>query len=309
MKLRIYILSVLLLPAMMLMAAPRAPQSLSHWLGLSVTGVESNVLLGSSSASLVKPGGGAQVHLLYEMHKGGVYFNLGLGADYMVTNSALESYSDEFDRVDFMGEALMYRYVYSDYQEQQRQVRLVVPIQIGGYFGDWVYAGIGAAFRTAPFINSFTTTTRMLAEGEYDRFIQPIRNTEAYGYWPEAEYSGAGKVLSATHEVAVEAEVGVRIPLPAKKVQMRVGAYLGYDMPIAKYNARATTPLVDYSAIDANPYTQTWTNTQTNIRFNSMLDTPIATRDAQRIRVGVRATVLLDVTHTEKPCMCLRYIY
>lgn len=301
---RIYSIVFGLLMALSAVASQYGKQSVSHWLGLNLTGVEANVLTGKNSPIWVRPGGGGQLHLSYELQTAGFFVNIGIGADYMVTNSSLPEYADAFNREDLMGEPVIYRYVYSDYKEQHRQVRMVIPVQVGYYFGEWVYAGIGATLRTAPLFNQLATTTNMLAEGEYERFIQPIRNTEQYGYWPQAEYNDKSVVRSATTELAVEAEVGVRVPLPTKRWQMRAGAYLGYDLPMGKYNLRNSTPLIDYSAIDSNPFSQSLANTKENIRLYSLLDTSIAPHEAQRIRVGVRVTILFNVYETQPACMC-----
>jgi len=291
MKCRTYILSVLVLLAGMSAAAPRYSKGgVTHWLGLSLTGVEATPVLGKTEA-YAKAGGGAQAELLYELHKGHFFFNAGLGADYIVTNTALDAYADAFPRVDFMGEDVLYRYVYSDMRERQTQIRLVVPVQFGYRFGKWVYVGLGAAARIQPLVNTTSTTARMLTEGEYERFIQPIRNAPAYDYRPEADYAGKSKVRSATNELAVEAEVGARIPF--RGMQLRIGAYLGYDIPLQSYKSkRADMTLIDYSEDPA-------------IRFNSMLDSPVLSSDPQRVRVGVRVTFLLDVTRTPSSCMCM----
>ena len=301
---RAYIISLLLLTAVTLSAAPRySTGRVTHWLGISLAGFEANPILGGNTSVKALAGGGGQAALLYEIHRGHFFFNIGVGADYTLTATALNSYADEFPRVDYTGEEVLYRYIYSSFLEQQTQLRVVVPFQFGYRFGDWFYAAVGAAFRTEPLLNGFSSATRMLAEGEYDRFIQPIRNTEAYGYWPEADYSGKGKVQSATHEMAVEVELGARIPL-YYGVQMRVGAYLGYDIPLLQYGRRSDTPLVDYTAVDSNPTTWTQANLAENIRFNSMLDAHVINRNAQRIRAGIKLTFVFNVTQQKQPCMC-----
>ena len=304
MKRRNYIVFLLILMACTLEAAPRVASPLSHWLGLSITGVEANVFPGGDVR--MKLGGGGQAHLLYELRKGNFYFNAGIGADYIITNCSLDHYADAFNRVDFMGEDVIYRYVYTDYKDQQSQFRMVIPVQFGYYIGEWAYVGVGAAFRTSPFLNTFSAHTRMLAEGEYERFVQPIRNTEKYGYWSEAEYQSTGRLRSATHEMAIEAEVGIRLPMPTKRFQMRAGVYVGYDMPIQTYKGKEI-PLVDYSKVDSNPTTQTLANTQANLQLNSLLDSSVATHDTHRLRAGIRLTMLFDVTVQKKICKCLQY--
>jgi len=279
----------------------------THWLGVSVMGVEANSLLGGNTDAFMRPGGGGQFTFFYEVQKKAFFFNVGLGMDYVLTASALKEHTDAFTRVDYYDhDVLTYRYIYSHYEEKQTQLRLLVPVQFGYRFGDWFYIGLGAAFRLSPLLNSFNTTTRMYAEGEYDKHIGPIRDADVYGFWSDAEYKGSGSVRSAAHEVAVEAEFGARVPL-AKKVEMRAGVYLGYDIPLSSYSQRATTPLVDYSAVDVNPATQSKANLEANIRFNSMYDTSVLNREVQRIRVGLRLTFLFNVAQSSKPCMCKDY--
>ncbi len=307
MRWRIYILSMLMLLAAMPVAAQRysSRSSLTHWLGVSMTGFEATPILGKNTNVFSRPGGGGQAALLYEMHSGHLFFNIGLGADYTLVRCGVNTRSDAFDRVDFMGEQVLYRYVYSAWKEKQTQLRVILPVQIGYRFGDWFYMALGATYRSAPVKSHFDANTRMLTEGEYNRFIQPIRNADAYGYWGEADYSGGGEVLSATHEMAVELELGVRIPL-THGVQMRAGVFAGYDIPLVSYkNKRSATLAADYSTVDTNPFSQSQANLSQQLRFYSLFDSPEIKRDAQRVRAGMRITFIFNVTHTPSRCMCM----
>lgn len=309
MKQRSIIVGICLLLAASLMAVPRYGRTaVTHWLGLSLTGVEANMLPASSSGVKPKAGYGGQAHLQYEIHAGKFFFNAGLGFDYIVTNNAMASYSDAFDRVDLMGEQLIYRYVYSDFKEQERQLRFILPVQFGYEIGEWMYIGVGAEFRAAPFINNYKSSGRMFAEGEYERFIEPIRNSEQYGFWPESEFNTIPLRAGAdAHEVAVELELGARVPM-GKKGLARFGVYAGYDIPV-EYSSKTPTPLFDYSRIDTNPATQSWENTQKYLQINSLLGSTLMNITTQRLRVGVRVSLLINVTHTPSQCMCLRDYY
>ena len=309
MKQRSIIVGICLLLAASLMAAPRYGRTaVTHWLGLSLTGVEANMLPASSSGVKPKAGYGGQAHLQYEIHAGKFFFNAGLGFDYIVTNNAMASYSDAFDRVDLMGEQLIYRYVYSDFKEQERQLRFILPVQFGYEIGEWMYIGVGAEFRAAPFINNFKSSGRMFAEGEYERFIEPIRNSEQYGFWPESEFNTIPLRAGAdAHEVAVELELGARVPM-GKKGLARFGVYAGYDIPV-EYSSKTSTPLFDYSRIDTNPATQSWENTQKYLQINSLLGSTLMNITTQRLRVGVRVSLLINVTHTPSQCRWLRDYY
>lgn len=309
MKQRSIIVCICLLLAASLMAVPRYGRTaVTHWLGLSLTGVEANMLPASSSGVKPKAGYGGQAHLQYEIHAGKFFFNAGLGFDYIVTNNAMASYSDAFDRVDLMGEQLIYRYVYSDFKEQERQLRFILPVQFGYEIGEWMYIGVGAEFRAAPFINNYKSSGRMFAEGEYERFIEPIRNSEQYGFWPESEFNTIPLRAGAdAHEVAVELELGARVPM-GKKGLARFGVYAGYDIPV-EYSSKTPAPLFDYSRIDTNPATQSWENTQKYLQINSLLGSTLMNITTQRLRVGVRVSLLINVTHTPSQCMCLRDYY
>ena len=309
MKKRSIIVGICLLLAASLMAAPRYGRTaVTHWLGLSLTGVEANMLPASSSGVKPKAGYGGQAHLQYEIHAGKFFFNAGLGFDYILTINAIASYSDAFDRVDLMGEQLIYLYVYSDFKEQERQLRFILPVQFGYEIGEWMYIGVGAEFRAAPFINNFKSSGRMFAEGEYERFIEPIRNSEQYGFWPESEFNTIPLRAGAdAHEVAVELELGARVPM-GKKGLARFGVYAGYDIPV-EYSSKTPTPLFDYSRIDTNPATQSWENTQKYLQINSLLGSTLMNITTQRLRVGVRVSLLINVTHTPSQCMCLRDYY
>ena len=276
----------------------------SHWLGVSANGVEANMLPGGKQIQ-VNAGGGGGGHLLYEIYAKGFFFNIGVGVDYIITNTAIDSYTDAFYRVDRVGEPLTYRYNYSDYREQQRQLRVIVPLQVGYQFGDYVYVGAGVAFRTRPLLNVIETSTRMYTQGEYERFIEPFRNVPSYGFWAEDTYTGSGKMLTTHSEIGIEAEVGSNIPLNVKWMRMRAGAFVGFDLPIIpQIDAEQGIKLVDYSAVDTYSLTQSQENLKENIRFNSMLDTSMVPDNAKRIRVGVKFTVLFDVTPKPKHCMC-----
>ena len=172
-----------------------------------------------------------------------------------------------------------------------------------------MYVGVGIEYRAAPFIKSYKTDVRMFSEGEYERFIEPIRNSEQYGFWPESEFKANGPVSATAHELAVEVELGARVPMGNKGLA-RFGVYAGYDIPVS-YSASpaSTTPLFDYSAVDTNPATQTWDNTKQNLQINSLIGSPLMRITTQRIRVGVRVSLLINVTHIPSQCMCLRDYY
>lgn len=310
------LLGVVLLPVTVI-AAPRynvPGKGLSHWVGVSATGFEANPILRGDSSVSAHVGGGGQAVLLYELHKKGFFFQIGAGAEYTVTGSSLSHYDTTFNISDYK-----YRYMYNDYVEQQSQLRVVVPVRFGYRISKYVYAAVGASYRSMPIgVNRFVARTRMFIEGEFVGPMDPIIITyddnqkvaEKYRFWPEDSYTNKYEtnymVRSATHEVAVELEVGVHIPL-GSKTAMRLALYGGYDIPLVPYANRATTYLTDYSQLDENPVASSMEHLSNNLLFNSMLDTPTLKQDPHRLRAGLRLTFLLRVSPSANQCHCLDF--
>lgn len=322
---------------------PFNPNSnVTHWIGLSVLGEEANPILKSNMNIDVLDGWGGQATLFYELHKNNFFFNVGLGVDYVTTSTKIETFTDEpydnttWGKIQFSIPSLVtvdeainvsYRYVYSNYNEQQRQMRLVLPIQFGFEFAEWWYTAFGVTFRFTPLQNSFAVSSRMFTEGQAFfaeeileknpilKEIGPVVTAEVFrnniegfepgiGFWPEDEFNNErknNKIRSATNEMSVEAEIGVNLNL-MRRFRMRAGVFVGYDLPLSSIKP---THLIDYPVnlySNTDLLSQDLRNPNDYIDFNSMLDaSQIA---AQRIRVGLKLTLLLNVTPKSTLCNC-----
>ena len=319
---RLTIVVVLLCIAMTLAAASRyrASSTLSHHIGVSLAGFEANLFQGQTTQEVsIGIGAGGQLALNYELQKSGFFFQVGAGVDYTMTSCSLKQHSgDAFDAVFAVGgyvDSVVYRYVYSDYREQQRQMRVIVPIRVGYLIGKRAYIGIGASYKSMPIgLNSTSVQTRMYSQGEYKQTYMPDIRPEAndlgrlweetYHVWIEDDYKGKGRVVSATHEIAAEAEIGVRFAL-TNRLEMRTALYAGYDIPIVSFKTEdRVNTLGDYSRLDAAPLSNSKTNLRDNLGFNSILDTNILQRDPHRLRAGLRITLLFNVSSEPERCMC-----
>ena len=319
---RLSIIALLLCLATTLVAAPRyrASNTLTHHVGVALAGFEANLFTGQTNPDVtVGIGGGAQLSVNYELQKSGFFFQIGAGVDFTRTAASLKQYDgDTINTVFDIGgyvDSVVYRYVYSDYREQHDQMRIVVPIRFGYLIGKWAYIGIGASYRSMPLImNALTVNTRMYSQAEFIQAYMPNIHPEdddlghiwedTYKVWIESDYAGKGRVLSATHEVAAEAEIGMRFAL-TNKLQLRAALYAGYDIPIISFKKdNRLKTLGDYSKLDNNPLASDKDNLKNNLGFNSMLDTNILLRDPHRLRAGLRLTLLFNVSSESEHCMC-----
>ncbi len=270
-----------------------------HFLSLSFAGGEANTLCQNERVK-DQIGGAGQFAFAYEVLYRGLYFNVGVGVDYTLTGQHVFDFSDAFARVDKEGEALTYQYLYADYQEQQRTFSATIPVQIGytvGYF----YAAVGAKL-LIPITHTYASSTSMFTQGEYDRFIEPFRDMPDYGFYATDVYRYKGQSqATGLIKAAGTLEMGANIALRNSKSRVRVGAYAEYLLPIGDIN-RVT--LTDYSQVDISPLTQTQDNLRQNLKLNSWLDNGLQTKLAHSLQVGLRLTLLFDVTPKRYPCRC-----
>ena len=74
-NLHLFLWMGLALVANTMMAAPRySAGQLSHWLGISATGVEANHIFKKNMPAYTQAGGGGEATLLYEIQKGRFFF-------------------------------------------------------------------------------------------------------------------------------------------------------------------------------------------------------------------------------------------
>lgn len=307
---RVYSIIIGVLLSLSVLAAPRygiPERKPVHWIGLAAAGFEANPILRGETTVKIHAGGGGQLAFLYELQKNAFFFSVGVGADYALTNTSVSHYDTAFAVSDYK-----YRYMYNDYAEQQSQLRLIVPVRFGCRIGRYAYLAVGASYRSAPIgVNTFSAQTKMFVQGEFVGPIEPIimdyttnpKVIDKYRFWSEDTYRKTGSVQSATHEIAAELEVGAQFDL-GKKTQMRIGVYGGYDIPVIAYAQRASTPLTDYSALDEAPVASSQKHLSDNLVFHSMLDAPVLSLDAHRLRAGLRLTFLFRVSNNTEPCRC-----
>ena len=309
----VLVLACLSIPAVSGKAQSQYTTNTKHYLTLSAA---AGLGVDLSGTKLIRTGVGmdGQAAFSYEVANRGFFFSFGVGTDYRLSENKLAgTMVHAFNTADRDGNPIIYRYVYSKYQEIQHTIYASVPIWFGYTIRDKVYFAVGAK-ASLPLWNTCSVAADMYTEGEYINLIEAIsRNVPDYGFYPMTRYTGSTKYTPATVYVSPMVEVGGCIEL-TPKITCRIGGFVEYALPIAK--DYKTKEIVDYSQLDGQPYTLSQDNLKANIRFNSIQNgcvNALATAGAgenlfkgwsQYLSFGVRATFRFDVTQTPAICRC-----
>jgi len=296
---------MLLAGSTLVWAAPRSVKP-QHALWLSVGGGEANNLSYGTDIT-PKLGAGGNVGVGYELQAGGFLLGFGVEANYQLQRDGMATYLYEDARLDREEEPVSYGYYHQQYMQQDRALRLAVPLYVGGRFGDYVYALVGASFHL-PLWNSYAVSTQLLTQGTYAWSIDPVRSEgindfSSYGFYPNADYAREERYRDKA-SVHARLEIGSFVPLnKTKKVQLRVGAYCNYGFRLGGVGEQ---PLVDVSGVNLDPHTQSMQDLQTNIRWEALNTTRLYSHLPHNLEVGIRATVLFRVHVVNPPCHCVR---
>lgn len=278
---------------------------LTHYLGIALGGGEANRLQLRNEAIKNKAGAAAAFALHYEMQYRSWMWGFGLEGAYQLLMDQANAFSDGFDRLDIDGEMVNYEYVYTSYKETTNTAHLRIPLYVGKRFKG-VYTMLGVRFEI-PLMARYRVATTMHTQGTYPWSISPIVSDEindfsSLGFYPKQEYAYADTYSEKMH-IAPFVEVGYEF-YRTDKVNMRVGAYGAYALPLSKMADRK--PLADYSSIDTNPKTQTQANMEQHIAWNPLADSDKYLSAPHRLEVGVKLTMLFNVTVENHKCMCVK---
>lgn len=303
---RIYCLALLLgLLALPALAQTRNTQNrVEHYVGFSLAG---GLAANTYQTPLIENQAGAAADLKfhYELHKSKWIIGLGVEAEYQYLRDTVADFTDSKDWKDRDGDACSYQYVYQGYHETDHALGIAIPVHFGREFGDYVYTLIGARFYI-PLYTQSLTHTRLLTQGNYDWNIDPIRTEgindySIYGYYANSEYDYA-YTYEEFMRVGAWLEIGSYIPLKkAKKTRLRAGLYANYDWRLGSVGY---DKLADYRKVDMSPRTINQENLRANIRWNAVNTTDLVRNMPANFEVGVRMTMLIDVTTSHVPCMC-----
>lgn len=277
-----------------------------HYISLSMGAAEASNMGGEASVRHLI-GAGTNLHIGYEMQVSGFSVGIGVEGQYQYLRDTITNFSQSFRRVDRAGTSVQYEYLYSQFHEQDHVLMVALPIYVGYTIKNMVYFTLGAQL-ALPVWTNLHSTADMYTQGKYDFGIGPansIQNEDfvSYGYYPVAGYSYQSTYKEAMRLNAM-LEVGAYLPLDKsiKNLRVRLGVYGIYGMRLGDY---PSLDLVDYSAVDINPQTQTQANLRENLAFRPIGSSSINKGWMPNLEVGIRATFLIDVTVNHEPCHCL----
>lgn len=275
----------------------------NHYIALSLAGGEaSNLSYNSSVANLL--GAGANFRLAYEWQKNKWMLGFGVQADYQYLRDSLANFTDAFARQDRVGTDVLYRYNYLSYKETDDVLMVSVPVYFGRRFADFMYFTLGASFML-PLRTRMSVSTQLYTDGVYDFGVGSANSIgsedfSTYGYYPLDTYKAQQSYTEAMR-VSADVELGAYIPLGRQKndVMLRAGIYGRYGVRLGTYSK---TSVADYSEVNADPQSLSQADLQQHLSFHSIQTS--AEKWGHNIEVGVRLTLLIDVTAEKHHCMC-----
>lgn len=300
-----HIVSILLLLVSVAASAQYSTGRVNHYLALSLGGGESNTFTsfaGNSPFSKDQAGGNALFNIAYELRKDQFFFGLGVGVAYNYTWQKIEPFCNTFSRTDREGDDIIYTYQYTDYCTRQHVLSVGIPVYFGGYIGSYAYILAGAKF-SFPILADHYTTTMLSTNGTYTRFIHTIENAPTYGYFPAEEYAYSQTYTDPVLQIAPMMEAGARLPLHSRRIEMRLGVYAEYHIPISYIH---NLPLVDYSQMPTTPANeQTLQDMHNLLIFNPLTQSNLQGKTWSQLTVGIKWTCLFNLTRQTHPCRCL----
>ena len=277
---------------------------LTHYLGLSIGGGEANRIRINTDALRNKAGGAASFAFHYEMQYRSWMWGLSVEGTFQHLHDQVLPFSDSFTRLDMDGDEVNYAYVYTAYGEKSQTANLRIPIYFGMNFSK-VYTMIGVRLEI-PIWSQYAVVADMYTQGTYPWSITPvvsdgINDFSSLGFYPTNTYTYVNTYEEKLY-IAPFIEVGYEF-FRTDKVNMRVGAYAAYALPIV---TGEKVPLADYSAIDINPRTQNLENLKQQIRWNPLVQSDKYPDTPYKLEVGVKLTMLFNVTADNHKCMCVK---
>lgn len=313
-------IGILLLGAGYVQGAVPSLNRPTHFLSLSLAGGEGNTLsFGHEKSRLSKDvidmaGADAQFAIAYEFQYRKFIVNAGVAGSYMLTRQRIGGIvTDDFSGVN-KGNTYIYSYAYSQMSDCQKNVYAEVPIQIGYMFTPEIYALIGAKFKMNMFnthdlqaeMHTVLDMTASDAATVFDGSKGAVGPEGTMGVCPSSNFQSSGTYDASKFNLALTAEVGYMIPVPAKvkRVRMRAGAFFEYGMPVPSYALDKESSMADYSSVGTNYLNNTTSLLSSSVQLPCMLEMGHLSKFAHTMAVGVRFTLLFDVTDYSFPCHC-----
>lgn len=277
-------------------------RGVNHYLTIHVGGGEANTFASSGAYDIrTKIGADAQVGLSYEIRRQNFFFNLGGQVQFTYTAQGLDGFADVLTMgphamADLQGDRRDFLFYYTDFKETQRTLYVGVPVQFGYYFTPHFYGALGVKLQF-PLQHRFSTEPMLETMGRYPQYFEPLTNNPNYRYYTAGAVSSTGTYMTGGTPVFVTptVELGGRFAV-AHRVDLRLGVYAEYSAQIGgKFDRTLMTP-DSYANLDFTTPGLSREDFAKDIAFNSILDNETLDRAWSRMSVGVKLTVLFNLT-------------
>lgn len=304
--------------AVLLFALPMSAQSryynantarVNHYLTIHVAAGEANALAQSEVYSIRQQlGADTQFGFSYELRKRNFFFNIGGEAQFTYTRQGLDDFADVLLEgpnalYDMQGDRRDFLFYYTDFRESQQTLYVGVPVQFGYYFTPHFYGAIGAKVQF-PLLHRYASEPMLETMGVYPQYFEPLTDNPNYRYYTPGRISSKGEYLAADPIFVVpQIELGGRFAV-APRVDMRLGVYAEYGL---QFGGKHELPLMapgSYSNLDFVTPGLTREEFASDIAFFSMLDNATLKNDWSRLGVGVKLTILFNVTGKPECTTC-----
>lgn len=311
-----------MITALLLMVATAVgAQRPNHYITFSVQGGEANTLAASKEVKLTNRAGyqGA-AGVAYELRAKSFFINLGAQIDWQQTGQEVKGWTESYAITDQYNNPWQYRYHYSFLQETQHNLQVAPVLMMGGYIGQYLYIAAGVKARLT-LSNDYSSQVLLTTGGLRENFIQEVYNQPIYGFYPTDTYKGGGKNIYTLTQpvVAPVLEIGAKLPIhtASHRIAMRVGGYVEYGIPMqwqrvpsaayaTPYYGAGQHTVMDYRWVNTNhPAGQlSQQNLKDNLQMHTLLASDWLKGAPSNLTVGVKLTVLFNVTAVHTFCNC-----
>lgn len=294
-----------------------------HYIAASIGGGEANNFgkHANSPADTIRHlgGAGANFGLHYEIQRRSWIFGVGVEAQYQYLRDRLSPFTEMEDSLRAYTivetgwsepylDSIAYSYRYADYKESGHHGSVAVSIYGGKEFMEAIYLLLGVKL-TIPIQSWYDVAARISTSARYSWAIDDLSSMgilnddelHVYGVFKERKYNDHNNYTDYLR-IAPFFELGYNIPLRAAKTKMRVGVYGSYGFRLGN---NPGNKLSDYSNVNKN-----WGDAQTTEMLDKKIKWSPLNRSnrykspPQNLEVGVKFTVLFDVTTEKKICNC-----
>ena len=263
-------------------------------------------------------GGDARLGVGYEWQKGYFLMGLGLEAAFDATRASLDSLQQTYDRR-WGNEPIHYIYHYHKYEDRLRTVQVGVPIYVGASLGQYAYLHVGVHINGVVYSEHQTSArmdTRAVILAAYADYLSGMGEKVGIFTMPEErkDYTYRSRDFqSAKWSLTPMLEVGGNVSV-SKKVEMRIGVYVGYDILFGGEQERRPLMGKQFDEVSTRPYNTMYEPSEQQAMLADILNawqpqpllySDLVTKQHSNLVFGLKWTTLFDVSKKKEKCMCM----